>query len=159
MTWSPQTIGEDQPRPGTSTFQATLIVVDHFVGSVAMAETARPDGPRNCGHVVSGDGAAVTRPVTNRISAARMVTPESYMTEGSVNADHEAAVVASRTRALDGFLQARGAVQPVGADGGFRGAGGAVAQGADHGLVLGERLVVRGTDLRRVDEFVAIDLR
>src|SRR5260221_5612198 len=81
VTWSPHTIGEDQPRPGTSTFHATLIVVDHVVGSVAMADTARPDGPRNCGHVVSGgEGTAATTPVTKRITGTARVTPESYMT-------------------------------------------------------------------------------
>src|SRR3954470_20457395 len=52
-TWSPHTIGDDQPRPGTSAFHTTFVVVDHVVGSVSMAETARPACPRNCGHVVS----------------------------------------------------------------------------------------------------------
>ena len=77
ITWSPQTIGDDHPRPGTSAFHATLIVVDHFVGSVATAEIARPDGPRNCGHAVSGGaGAAGTKVVTNKArKAASAFTP------------------------------------------------------------------------------------
>ncbi len=74
-------MGEDQPRPGTSAFQATLIVVDHFVGSVAIADTARPDGPRNCGQVVSGGAGTGTKLVTRRTRTATMTcTPESYTT-------------------------------------------------------------------------------
>jgi hypothetical protein len=76
ITWSPQTIGDDQPRPATSAFQATLIVVDHFVGSDSIAETARPPGPRNCGHVVSAG--AGTKIVMNRINEMKTATPESY---------------------------------------------------------------------------------
>src|SRR5437899_1528403 len=64
-TWLSQTIGDDQPRPGTSVFHATFIVVDHVVGSVSIVETALPAGPRNCGHTVSGGAGAVTSAVTN----------------------------------------------------------------------------------------------
>src|SRR6187549_24844 len=75
-TWSPQTIGDDHARPGISAVHATLIVVDHFVGSVASDDTARPAGPRNCGHVASaGTGAAATRGVTkNRRTGIRIRT-------------------------------------------------------------------------------------
>ena len=79
ITWSPQTIGDDHPRPGTSAFQETLIVVDHFVGSVATEEMARPDGPRNCGHAVSGAGAAGTNVARNKTTmAASALTPGLY---------------------------------------------------------------------------------
>src|SRR6187397_430532 len=79
ITWSPQTIGEDQPRPGTSAFQPTLMVVDHFVGSVSIAEIARPDGPRNCGQVRSGGaGASGTSVVMNSSSGRRNRTAEVY---------------------------------------------------------------------------------
>ncbi|MFI5380147.1 MAG: hypothetical protein ACHRHE_12685 [Tepidisphaerales bacterium] len=44
---SPQTTGEDQPRPGTSTDQATFWVVDQVVGRPAASETPREPGPRN----------------------------------------------------------------------------------------------------------------
>src|SRR5215471_17583554 len=78
--WLPQTIGDDQPRPGTSAFHATLIVVDQVVGSVSIAEIARPAGPRNCGQTVSGGAGAVMRGVT-RSSAAAAVrrTDGSYL--------------------------------------------------------------------------------
>jgi hypothetical protein len=55
-----------------------LIVVDHFVGSVPTAEIARPDGPRNCGHVESGGaGAARTDVVMNNTRARGADTRES----------------------------------------------------------------------------------
>src|SRR6187455_535869 len=80
-TWSPQTIGDDHARPGISAAHATLIVVDHFVGSVATGETARPDGPRNCGQVLSGAGAAGTSVVTKRTTReSSWCTAEFYMT-------------------------------------------------------------------------------
>src|SRR5258708_36348756 len=80
MTWSPQTIGEDHPRPGTSAFDDTLIVVDHFVGRVSTGETARPAGPRNCGHVVSaGTGApGTTRTTASKSTAGRRGTKGEY---------------------------------------------------------------------------------
>jgi hypothetical protein len=91
MIWSPQTIGDDHPRPGTSARHATFIVVDHVVGSVSIDETARPDGPRNCGHAVSpDDGAAGMNAVTNRtMSAASTGTPESYMTQPARARSHD----------------------------------------------------------------------
>src|SRR3954466_9547956 len=71
ITWSPQTIGEDQPRPGTSALHPTLMVVDHLSGRLSIAETARPAGPRNCGHVRSaGAGATGTNAVTKNNRAA-----------------------------------------------------------------------------------------
>src|SRR5262245_23970818 len=75
MIWSPHTIGDDHPCPGTSVFHATLIVVDHRVGTVSIAVTARPDGPRNCGHVAStGRGSRGMNVVIRNISAAVRVT-------------------------------------------------------------------------------------
>src|SRR3954454_8136458 len=71
IIWSPQTIGEDQPRPGTSARHPTLIVVDHLSGRPSIAETARPAGPRNCGQVRSaGAGAAGMNAVTKNNTAA-----------------------------------------------------------------------------------------
>ena len=69
MTWSPQTIGDDQARPGTSALQATLIVVDHVAGRLATSDTARPAWPRNCGQLVSG-GAGAGRRVVRSIAVA-----------------------------------------------------------------------------------------
>src|SRR6187551_3083520 len=68
ITWSPHTIGDDQPRPAISARHATLIVVDHLVGSVATDDTARPAGPRNCGQVASTGSGAGTNAVTNTVS-------------------------------------------------------------------------------------------
>src|SRR4029077_13643974 len=86
ITWSPQTIGDDQPRPGTSARQPTLIVVDHLTGSVSIADTARPDGPRNCGQVRSGGaGAAGTDAVTTSSSESRRRTAAVYTRRASGN--------------------------------------------------------------------------
>src|SRR5262245_35364565 len=62
-TRSRQTIGEDQPRPGTLTFHATFFVVDQVVGSELMSARPRPDAPRNCGQTASAGtpGAAAER--------------------------------------------------------------------------------------------------
>src|SRR3954469_13358665 len=68
ITWSPHTIGDDQPRPATSALHATFIVVDHVAGSVSIEETPRPPCPRNCGHVVSaGAGVAGARSATKEV--------------------------------------------------------------------------------------------
>src|SRR4029079_17973635 len=86
ITWSPQTIGDDQPRPGTSARHATLIVVDHFVGSVSIDETARPAGPRNCGHTRSGGaGAAGTSVVMKSSSVERMALTGAIVPRGQGN--------------------------------------------------------------------------
>src|SRR5436189_1068428 len=78
--WSPHTIGDDHARPGISAAHATLIVVDHFVGSVATGETARPDGPRNCGQVLSGAGAGTSVVTKSTTRESSWGTAESYMT-------------------------------------------------------------------------------
>src|SRR4051795_12350125 len=82
-TRSPQTIGDDQPRPGTSAFHATLVVVDHVVGTLSIADTARPACPRNCGHVLSRGTGAVTSAVTNAISARIACMPRVYTGEST----------------------------------------------------------------------------
>src|SRR5215813_9724847 len=71
ITWSPQTIGDDQPRPGTFTFHATFFVVDQLVGMFLMPDTPRPSGPRNWGQVVSaGTGLRGAMPAArNRMNA------------------------------------------------------------------------------------------
>src|SRR6185436_6848967 len=89
ITWSPQTIGDDQPRPGTSARHATLIVVDHFVGSVSIDETARPAGPRNCGHTRSGGaGAAGTSVVMKSSSVERMALTGAIVPRGQGRLRH-----------------------------------------------------------------------
>ena len=50
-TRSRQTMGDDQPRPGTSTAQATFSVVDQVLAAASIrSATPDPPGPRNCGH-------------------------------------------------------------------------------------------------------------
>src|SRR5882724_4028553 len=53
-TRSPQTIGEDQPRPGISTFHATFSVADQWSGKFVLVATPRAPGPRNCGQETTG---------------------------------------------------------------------------------------------------------
>src|SRR5215216_2328573 len=59
-TRSPWTMGDDQPRPGSSVTQATLSLADQVTGRAAVSATAVPPGPRNCGQSAapSTDGAA-----------------------------------------------------------------------------------------------------
>ena len=56
-TFSPQTIGDDQPRPGISVFHETFSVLDQRSGRFVLVDTPRAPGPRNCGQLVSGNGA------------------------------------------------------------------------------------------------------
>src|SRR6185295_15985273 len=53
ITRSRHTIGDDQPRPGTSTFHATFFSADHRIGRLSISATPRPDAPRNRGQIVS----------------------------------------------------------------------------------------------------------
>jgi hypothetical protein len=46
---SPQITGDDEPRPGISTFQRMFFVSLHSVGGVADLETPVAKGPRHCG--------------------------------------------------------------------------------------------------------------
>src|SRR5512139_3138744 len=75
-TRSPQTMGDDQPRPGTSMDQATLSVFDHRSGSDEPSATPAPCGPRNWGHSVGPPApmAAVSVSPTSRVTARRRMT-------------------------------------------------------------------------------------
>ena len=46
---SPQTIGEDAPRPGMSIFQRMFSVSLHFRGGLALVDTPVANGPRHSG--------------------------------------------------------------------------------------------------------------
>src|SRR5207245_3568544 len=46
---SPQTTGDEDPRPGMSTFQRMFFVSLHSVGGFANRETPLAYGPRHCG--------------------------------------------------------------------------------------------------------------
>src|SRR5580765_1673196 len=70
-TVSPATIGDDQPRPGTSIAHLTLAVFDHRSGSRApMARPSMP-GPRNPGHSGGGAKPATAATVTPAPTAHR----------------------------------------------------------------------------------------
>jgi hypothetical protein len=53
-TLSAQAIGDDQPRPYTSTLHFTLSFVDHDTGSLPSLRMPAPDGPRNWGQATEG---------------------------------------------------------------------------------------------------------
>src|SRR5438093_12957279 len=66
-TFSPQTIGDDQPRPGISVFHETFSVLDHRSGRFVLVLTPWAPGPRNCGQLLSGNGAPDAFKTANRI--------------------------------------------------------------------------------------------
>jgi hypothetical protein len=59
-----ETMGDDQPRPGISVFQATFSVADQRSGNPGASETPRASGPRNWGQ--SDRAADVMPPERNR---------------------------------------------------------------------------------------------
>src|SRR5262249_27914524 len=52
-TFSPLTMGDDQPRPGISSDHSTFSVFDHRSASAASLPTGFESGPRNCGQARS----------------------------------------------------------------------------------------------------------
>jgi hypothetical protein len=72
-TRSPQTIGDDQLRPGRSVFHATFSVADHLSGKWAFALKPVAPDPRNCGQFAS--------PVAewDRLGAARHISKGRMM--------------------------------------------------------------------------------
>src|ERR1051326_6573046 len=50
----PATIGDDQPRPGTSMTHLTFFVFDHVSGSFASSASPLMSGPRNPGQAAGG---------------------------------------------------------------------------------------------------------
>src|SRR6266446_2316412 len=69
-TFSPQTIGDDQPRPGISVFHETFSVLDQRSGRFVLVLTPRAPGPRNCGQFVSGNGAPDEFKTANTITVS-----------------------------------------------------------------------------------------
>src|SRR5215207_1835595 len=74
-TRSPQTIGDDQPRPGRSAVQATCSVVDHDTGSRASSAMPAAFGPRNCGQpgLAARTTGVRTTPAITRLARMRML--------------------------------------------------------------------------------------
>src|SRR5690606_6915381 len=63
-TRSPQTIGEDHPRPGISVTHATLSVEEKLRGRFAASATPDAPAPRNCGQCARGDCACAASDTT-----------------------------------------------------------------------------------------------
>ena len=86
-TRSPQTIGDDQPRPGTSVFQATFSVADQRSGRFGPLATPRAPGPRNCGqcsgvwpeNAPSMHIARTIAPSGNAIATERLALPIDHL--------------------------------------------------------------------------------
>src|SRR5206468_3727477 len=70
-TRSPQTTGDDQPRPGTSTFQTTFWSGPQVSGSVAASATPACSPPRKDGQSVSAAAMAVKAATAARGSNRR----------------------------------------------------------------------------------------
>jgi hypothetical protein len=66
---SPQTMGDDSPRPGTGVFQAMFLSGPHSSGSRLAAEIPRPPGPLHCGQFASARSAGA--PLEPRREARR----------------------------------------------------------------------------------------
>src|SRR6185436_19108367 len=67
---SPQITGDDDPRPGTSTFQRMFLVSLHSVGGLAAFETPVAKGPRHCGQNRSAAGSGAPRSVVASAAVA-----------------------------------------------------------------------------------------
>src|SRR5580658_8688009 len=74
---SPHTIGDDQPEPGTSTFQTTFSVADHLSGSAGSSATPVDPGPRNCGQLSLAGSGAIASAVTSALHITNfiLITP------------------------------------------------------------------------------------
>ena len=60
---SPQTTGDDHPRPGIVVLHATLSVVLHVSGRPEASTSPEECGPRNCGQLSSARAMELTRVV------------------------------------------------------------------------------------------------
>src|SRR5512139_637963 len=69
-TRSPQTTGEPEPRPGTSTFHRTFFVSLHSIGGSALGPTPVLSGPRHCPHADAADDADCADIAENADAAA-----------------------------------------------------------------------------------------
>src|SRR6185295_9158751 len=67
---SSQITGDDEPRPGISTFQRMFFVSLHSAGGVADRETPVANGPRHCGQKRSAAGSGAAWIVTMTAASA-----------------------------------------------------------------------------------------
>src|SRR5215510_5586597 len=83
---SPQTMGEECPRPSTGVFHFTFLVALHSVGNPFSVETPWPSGPRHCAQFatlfaglgfrglvieVESNSAALKKPVSDKASRTK----------------------------------------------------------------------------------------
>src|SRR5205823_8300830 len=81
-TRSPQTTGDDQPRPGISVRQATFFVVLHESGSFLPSATGPAEPPRNCGQLSSARTTGAQNNSPSTLNLRRMQTIPSEMGHG-----------------------------------------------------------------------------
>src|SRR5688572_28128858 len=82
-TWSSQTIGELQPRPGTSTFQTTFWVSLQESGRPGSSATTPAFGPRNCGHWSAAEIVASARSVSAAVVTSLRIGYPPELERGS----------------------------------------------------------------------------
>src|ERR1700722_20389024 len=76
---SPQTIGDDHPEPGTSTFQITFSVADHLSGSAGSSTTPVDPGPRNSGQLSPADNGNIAIAIQSTNLIPRSPFPDSKL--------------------------------------------------------------------------------
>src|SRR6478609_10350298 len=79
-TRPPPTTGDDQPRPGTGVFHATLRVSLHSSGSPRSLEWPSPSGPRNCGQSCASTVEAAS--INHKTTKTRVMNATSYDKSG-----------------------------------------------------------------------------
>src|SRR5689334_11584038 len=67
---SPQTIGDDQPLPGTSTDQATFFFVSHSIGRSLTCDTPA-FGPRNLGQLAFSSARAAGQAMSPKLTRSK----------------------------------------------------------------------------------------
>src|SRR2546429_9763070 len=78
MTWSSQTMGELQPRPGISVFHATFSVSLHVSGRAGSSAMTPALGPRNLGHWSVADRPVRVSSIKPPMKVARFIVRGLY---------------------------------------------------------------------------------
>ena len=73
MTRSPQTMGEEVPRPASGARQARFSLAPHVVGRPASCDTPRLDGPRHCGQFSAASSAPDRTSVASQTAEVRWI--------------------------------------------------------------------------------------
>lgn len=80
-TFPPATTGDDQPRPGTFVFHATLLVSLHSMGKPRSAECPCPSGPRNAGQPCTADDET---PGTQKMEMTQISSARTLQSNGMI---------------------------------------------------------------------------